>query len=82
MKKRILIVVVFGLMLFSCNENKYSEPKTQPSAQKPKVNIPVFNADSAYYFVKAQVDFGPRVPNTKNHANCADYLYRKLKIVC
>jgi Zn-dependent M28 family amino/carboxypeptidase len=80
MKKIILIGVVFGLMLFGCNENKNSEPKTQPSAQKSKVNIPVFNPDSAYFFVKAQVDFGPRVPNTKNHGNCADYLFRKLKI--
>ena len=67
-------------MLWACNEKRNSESKTQPSTQKPKVNIPVFNADSAYFYVKSQVDFGPRVPNTKNHANCADYLFRKLQI--
>ena len=30
---------------------------------------------------KAQVDFGPRVPGTKAHAKCADYLVAKLKAV-
>lgn len=43
------------------------------------VNVPVFNADSAYHFVKAQVDFGPRIPNSQAHKECADYLSAKLK---
>src|SRR4029078_5639245 len=38
-----------------------------------------FNADSAFSFVKAQCDFGPRVPNTKSHDACAAYLAAKLK---
>ncbi|RZK49677.1 MAG: M28 family peptidase [Pedobacter sp.] len=38
-----------------------------------------FNADSAYAFVKAQVDFGPRIPSTAAHAACANYLQQKLK---
>src|SRR5687767_15761299 len=32
-----------------------------------KVTVPDFNADSAYFFVKKQVDFGPRIPNTDAH---------------
>ncbi|MEA5457869.1 M28 family peptidase [Arcicella sp. LKC2W] len=40
---------------------------------------PDFKADSAYAYVKAQVDFGPRVPNTKAHKACGDYLVAKLK---
>ncbi len=38
-----------------------------------------FDADSAYNFVKAQVDFGPRIPSTVAHAACAEYLQAKLK---
>lgn len=56
--------------------------KTNTSAVPDKVvavQVPQFNADSAYAYVKAQVDFGPRVPNSKEHTACADYLIAKLK---
>lgn len=42
------------------------------------VPVPVFNADSAYNFVEAQVAFGPRVPNSNGHKACGDYLESKL----
>ncbi len=38
-----------------------------------------FDASSAYGFVKKQVEFGPRVPNTPAHAACADWLVKTLK---
>lgn len=43
------------------------------------VSVPRFNADSAYLYVKAQTDFGPRVPNTVAHRECGDYLAGKLR---
>jgi len=42
-------------------------------------NVPAFNADSAYQYVKRQVDFGPRVPNTDAHRACGDYLIQQLE---
>ena len=42
------------------------------------VQVPEFNADSAYAYIQKQVDFGPRVPNSEGHAQCADWLYQKL----
>ena len=72
MKKNILLLLLI-LLVVSCK---------QPSAKTPevvKVNVPVFNSDSAYKYVKAQVDFGPRVPNTKEHKLCAAYLSGSLK---
>ena len=41
--------------------------------------MPQFDADSAYRYVKAQVDFGPRVPNTAAHKACGEYLAKKLE---
>ena len=41
--------------------------------------VPAFNADSAYNFVQAQVDFGPRVPNTEAHKQAMNYFSNKLK---
>ncbi len=43
------------------------------------MNVPQFDADSAYLYVKNQVDFGPRVPNTKGHVACGNYLAKQLK---
>ena len=45
-----------------------------PNAKK----VPVFNMDSAYAFVAAQVAFGPRVPNTPAHTEAAAWLVGKL----
>mgnify|MGYP001627235470 CR=1 FL=1 len=49
----------------------------QPKAET--ISMPDFSADSAYHFVEKQVSFGPRVPGTKTHAQCADYLFNKFK---
>src|SRR5512147_436322 len=38
-----------------------------------------FDAASAFAFVKAQVDLGPRVPGTPAHAACADWFVKTLK---
>ena len=38
-----------------------------------------FDPASAYGFVKAQVEFGPRVPGTAAHTACADWFVKTLK---
>jgi glutaminyl-peptide cyclotransferase len=50
-----------------------------PSEIKTVITAPDFNADSAFRVLKAQVDFGPRVPNTPAHEKCAAYLTAMLK---
>ena len=71
-----ILIVVF---LFSCNSKTEKHVETPVVNNTPQVKIPEFNADSAYLFVKAQIEFGPRVPNTKAAANCGDYLIQKMK---
>jgi hypothetical protein len=56
-----------------------TESQTQNQPEQQAITAPAFSADSAYNFVQKQVDFGPRVPETKAHAKCADYLLSKLK---
>ncbi len=43
------------------------------------VDIPSFDADSAYHFVEQQVAFGPRVPNTKAHREAGRWLARTMQ---
>ncbi len=56
-------------------------PAAKPPAQPPvrQVAAPTFNADSAFVFVRKQVDFGPRVPNTEAHRKCAAWLAGEFK---
>ncbi len=66
------------LLTVSCGQNRESK---QPSAEKPTrtVTVPTFNADSAYQFIAQQVAFGPRIPNTEAHRQCADYFVKTLE---
>lgn len=45
----------------------------------PVVKTPIFNKDSAYNYVAKQVSFGPRVPNSQAHKNCAKWLVSEFK---
>lgn len=40
---------------------------------------PAFSADSAYAFVKAQCDFGPRAMNTEGHDRCGSWIVNKFR---
>lgn len=72
-------MLMAGLVLcatLSCG----SKNKTEDSeSKKVTVQAPQFDADSAYQYVKAQVDFGPRVPNSKEHVACGNYLAEQLE---
>jgi len=39
----------------------------------------MINEDSAFLYIKKQVEFGPRVPNTQAHNECVQYLANKLE---
>lgn len=73
---RNTLILFLALSLLSCNNVK--KPAESTPINKV-VAIPAFSADSAYKYVKAQVDFGPRMPNTKQHDECANYLEQQLK---
>jgi len=72
-------------LLFSCNnasEKKGDTSKVQEQVVENQRFVPPFDADSAYNFVKRQVDFGPRVPNTPAAKACAQYLVGTLNRFC
>lgn len=55
-----------------------SNETTEENTPSMRVNSP-FSPDSAYMHVARQVSFGPRVPNTKGHDKCGDYLEETLR---
>lgn len=72
-------VCLCGIMNFSasCSGNKQAAGSSETiETMTPKV---VFNADSAYEYVRRQTLFGPRVPNTPAHRECGDWLEAELR---
>lgn len=77
--KKNYVMLMAGLLLFSTLSCGNKSKTTDEEVKKKTVQAPVFDADSAYQYVKAQVDFGPRVPNTREHIACGDYLAAQLE---
>jgi hypothetical protein len=81
--QKLSAVIIFICTLFwmSCsNDPKGNNPKDTGTVKTtPRVKAPAFNSDSAYTFIQKQVDFGPRVPGTPEHAACASWMTEKLK---
>lgn len=85
--RRIINVFIYAsvLVLFGCSSCNSGDNKPKPIIPTQQVqsilpnNVPVFNPDSAYQFVQKQVDFGPRIPNSKEHDNCAAWLVKTLE---
>src|SRR6478672_11250570 len=78
MNKRLLIIPLIALCyLAGCKSDKAE--KDEKTEEVIKLSSPDFNADSCFAYTKAQVDFGPRIPSTDAHANCASYLVAKFK---
>lgn len=77
------LIVLFIISIFVCS-CKPDQPKKQVEevVEQYKPVAPEFNADSAFNFVKKQVEFGPRVPNTPAHRKTADWIANTLKKYC
>lgn len=78
--KFLSIILLPLLFVLSCqhmpNNKDTGDQKTET---KKRVQVPQFNADSAYHFVDTQVSFGPRVSGMASHQQCADWLVTKLR---
>lgn len=73
MFKKITLISLVLLSIVSCDNKQNSKPVTQTASQVKQVVIPDFNADSAYNYVKKQLEFGPRVPGSEAHKQCAEW---------
>ncbi len=74
-------IAVYALItsVISCNNNTTTTQKINEASTPPAIYVPAFNMDSAFNYVAAQVSFGPRVPNTKGHEACKNYMVSTLK---
>ncbi|MFT4071404.1 MAG: M28 family peptidase [Dysgonamonadaceae bacterium] len=75
---RIVPIGMLSIMLLACGCSKKATSASSNDNFKYEQVSPAFNADSAYQYVAAQVNFGTRVTNSKGHAACGDYLVAQL----
>ena len=66
-------------LVVACGGSPKGSAPAPVAQESVAVQLPRFDADSAYAFVEAQVNFGPRVPNSAEHRACGDYLESMLK---
>lgn len=77
MKQFVLALLVFlGVLSCACSGRS---SQTKNTETKALVKAPDFNADNAYDFIQKQIDFGPRVPNTKAHRKAKAWLQGTLE---
>lgn len=75
--KNLVWFIFFSVlvMLYACGSNERDSGRRDTDSEVvTRESIPVFNADSAFHFVEKQVSFGPRVPNTRAHRECGEWL--------
>lgn len=65
MKKFVLYI--FCILLAACGKKQAA------------IDRPAFCADSAYSYIERQMAFGPRVPNSASHMQCAVWLIEQLR---
>ncbi len=77
MKTILYTLFLSSILAFatSCGTQTKSRHNNKPAT----VITASFNADSAFGYTAKQVAFGPRVPGTKAHNNCATWLIKKMK---
>lgn len=69
--RTIIATAIIGL---GCSCSSPAKSTAANAAAAPATPVGNFNADSAYAYVGRQVDFGPRVPGSDAHEQCARWL--------
>ena len=77
-----LIPAIVCVVFQSCNGCMEHKQKTEATVVTPAIKTPAFDADTAYAYIAAQVAFGSRTPGSQAQKLCADWMERKLKMVC
>lgn len=78
------IVISIILMATACKDNETKETPSTTTGSETKesatfIKAPEFNSDTAFEFIKKQVSYGPRVPNSNAQKECEAFIINTLK---
>mgnify|MGYP001821739333 CR=1 FL=1 len=80
-----LFLSLLTMVFISCDRGEAPTDQTSQSRETAsqqrtkKIEVPVFNPDSSYAHIQTQVDFGPRIPGSSAHQQCATWLEEKFR---
>jgi hypothetical protein len=79
----IKYALFLGALAFfsSCRQHQEKAIPQQVSATQAlpgKMNVPEFDSQKAFAYLRAQTDFGPRNPNSLGHQKCLEYVAAEL----
>lgn len=80
--KRLIMVLCAALLVAGCSQKKGNTVAGSSAKDYTQVQVPDFSADSALSFAKAQLDFGPRTPNSQSASQCEQYLVSQMNRWC
>ena len=63
-------------MILACGEQK---PKAPAPIVKKDVRVPSFDGQGAYELIEKQMSFGPRVPGTRGHEQCKQWIIEQME---
>jgi hypothetical protein len=73
------LIILLLISLISCGRATGKSAESADSDTASEVVVPAFNADSAMLYLRAQMAYGPRIPNTEAHRLTADMLVNRLR---
>ncbi len=83
MRLKLLVISFMAVIaLVGCKAQKQASDSNVSSDNTTATVVVDFNGNNAYQLVKAQCDFGPRVPGTAAHSKCAEWLEHSLRQYC
>jgi glutaminyl-peptide cyclotransferase len=77
---RTIIFIFVCFLIISCNQKQPEKPST--AKQTMSKQFPRFDGNSAFRYLVAQTQFGPRNPNSVGHQQCLNFLTNELKKWC
>lgn len=76
------VALAFGAWIPGCRTLDTATHAAQSPPAKARLVAPNFDSSRAFADLKKQVAFGPRVPGTKGHAGCRDWIVAELEKSC
>lgn len=67
------------ISMSACGNSTQQASDTTQESEETQIQVPQFDADSAYQYTADQCNYGPRVPGTQAHAQCASMLTSRLQ---
>lgn len=70
------VALLIAFLALDCGRQEPKPAEHIPAVQTQSRPAPAFDGGKAFSYLKAQTDFGPRVPETPAHGECLAYIQR------